>query len=58
MQSKKSLYEMVLGLIVVLKQASCQYPMAHLQRKEFTRSVSCYGLMSVDEGVPEMLAFL
>ena len=31
--------------------------MVHIQRKEFTRRGNFYGLVSMDEGVPEMVEF-
>ena len=49
MRPEKSLEEMGLGFIGVVKQTSRQYPMVHLQRKEFTCRGDCYSLVSVDE---------
>ena len=48
---------MDLGFIGVVKKASRQYPMAQLQNKHFTRRGDCYGLVLVDEGLSEMIAF-
>ena len=46
---------MGLDFIGVVKQASHQYPMAHLQIKEFNQRVYCYGLVLLDEVVTEMM---
>ena len=56
-QSAKWLDDMDLGFIGVVKKASRQYPMAQLQNKHFTRRGDCYGLVLVDEGLSEMIAF-
>ena len=47
------------GLIVFNNKVLCEYPMAHLQGKEFTCRVNCYGLVyeAVHEGVPEIMEF-
>ena len=57
MQYEKSLGNMGIVFIDVVKKVSCQYSLPHLQRKEFTLRGDCYGLVSVDEGVPEMMSF-
>ena len=54
-QYVKALGEMSLGFIGVVKQSPRQYPISHLQRKGFTYSIYCYGLVSVDEGVPAII---
>ena len=46
---------MGIGFIDVVKKISRQYSMSHLKRKEFTLRCDSYGLVSVDEGVPEMM---
>ena len=53
----KSLEEMGLGFICVAKQASCQYPISHLKRREFTHMGYCHFLVLVDEGAPDMISF-
>ena len=50
-ESAKSLEDMGLVFIGVVKQTSLQYPMAHLQMEDFTCRGYCYGLVSVDEGL-------
>ena len=44
MESAKQLEEMGLGLIALVKQASHQHIMAHLQSKSFTCRGNCYVL--------------
>ena len=48
---------MFIGFIGVIKQVSFQYSMAHIQRKVFTLRLNCYGFVSVDEGVSDMMKF-
>ena len=57
MQPAEALEEIGLGFIGVVKQTLRQYPMGHLQRKEFNCRGDCYSLVSVDEGVTEMVTF-
>ena len=50
---------MGLGFIGVIDQESHQYPMTHLQRKQFTCRGDFYGLVYelLDEGVTVIMAF-
>lgn len=58
-KSEKSLEYMGLGFIGIINQSSRQYPMSHLQSKQFTRRINYYILVydAVDEVVPEMMVF-
>ena len=48
---------MVLEFIGVVKHSLYHYPIVRIQSKEFIRRGYSYGLVSVYEGVPEMMSF-